>query len=137
MSGKIRLVKGAYQESEERSMKHAEALDERFFSLVERVISAQHPLSIATHDQVFLQKAEQRSLLAGTPVEVEMLYGIRPDLLRQIKQAGYPTRLYLTDGTEWDLYLCHRLAEYPPNIYQALADCVQPSRTAQLASDSF
>lgn len=66
-------------------------------------------------------------------IEVEMLYGIRPDVLRHFKDAGYRTRVYLTYGTEWYLYLCHRLAEYPPNIYQALADCVDPSRTSQLA----
>ncbi len=137
LPGKIRLVKGAYQEPEERAMKRGEALDERFLSLVEVAVSAQHPLSIATHDQLLLQEVERRKLLAGPHVEVEMLYGIRPDLLRQMKQAGYQTRLYLPYGTEWYLYLCHRLAEYPPNIYRALADCIQPSRTEQPVSDYF
>jgi proline dehydrogenase len=127
LPGKIRLVKGAYQESDERAIKRGAALDERFLSLVEVLVAAQHPLSIATHDQHLLQEVERRKLLAVPHVEVEMLYGIRPDLLRQMKHAGYQTRLYL----------CHRLAEYPPNIYRALADCVQPSRTEQPASDYF
>jgi proline dehydrogenase len=118
-------------------MKRGEALDERFLSLIQVAVSAQHPLSIATHDQYLLQEVERRKFLAVPHVEVEMLYGIRPDLLRQMKQAGYQTRLYLTYGTEWYLYLCHRLAEYPPNIYRALADCVQPSRTEQPAGDYF
>ncbi|MFL5656633.1 MAG: proline dehydrogenase family protein [Ktedonobacteraceae bacterium] len=137
LPGKIRLVKGAYQEFGERAMKRGEALDERFLSLIQVAVSAQHPLSIATHDQYLLQEVERRKFLAVPHVEVEMLYGIRPDLLRQMKQAGYQTRLYLTYGTEWYLYLCHRLAEYPPNIYRALADCVQPSRTEQPAGDYF
>ncbi|GCE15515.1 proline dehydrogenase family protein [Tengunoibacter tsumagoiensis] len=137
LPGKIRLVKGAYQEPEERAMKRGEALDERFLSLIERAVSAQHPLSIATHDQHLLQELERRKWLAAPQVEVEMLYGVRPDLLKQMKQAGYQTRLYLPYGTEWYLYLCHRLAEYPPNIYQALADCVQPSRTQQPTSNYF
>jgi proline dehydrogenase len=135
LPGKIRLVKGAYQEPEERAMKRGEALDERFLSLVEGAVSAQHPLSIATHDQHLLQEVERRKLLAVPDVEVEMLYGACPDLLKQMRQAGYQTRLFLPYGTEWYLYLCHRLAEYLPNIYQALADCVQPSRTEQPASD--
>jgi proline dehydrogenase len=126
LPGKIRLVKGAYQESEEHAMKRGAALDERFLSLVEVAVTAQHPLSIATHDQHLLQEVERRKFLAIPHVEVEMLYGIRPDLLRQMKHAGYQTRLYLTYGTEWYLYLCHRLA-----------DCVQPSRTKQPASDYF
>lgn len=137
LPGKIRLVKGAYQEPDERTMKRGETLDERFLSLVERAVSAQHPLCLATHDQRLLQEIERRKLLTVPHVEVEMLYGVRPDLLRQMKQAGYQTRLYLPYGTEWYLYLCHRLAEYPPNIYQALADCVQPFRTEQPASDYF
>ena len=137
LPGRIRLVKGAYQEPDERAMKRGEALDERFLSLVERAVAAEHPLSLATQDQLLLQEIERRKLLAASHVEVEMLYGVRPDLLRQMKQAGYQTRLYLPYGTEWYLYLCHRLAEYPPNIYQALADCVQPSRTEQPASDYF
>jgi len=137
LPGKIRLVKGAYQESDERAMKRGEALDKRFLSLVEMVVQAHHTLTIATHDQHLLREVEQRKLFAVPHVEVEMLYGIRPELLRQMKNAGYQTRLYLTYGTEWYLYLCHRLAEYPPNIYRALADCVQTSRTEQPASDYF
>ncbi len=137
LPGKIRLVKGAYQEPDERAMKRGEVLDERFLSFAEMLVKANHPLSIATHDQHLLQEAERRQLLAAPHVEVEMLYGIRPDLLRQMKNAGYQTRIYLTYGTEWYLYLCHRLAEYPPNIYRALADCVQPSRTEQPASNYF
>ena len=50
----LRLVKGASQEPEERVMKRGEALDERFLSLAEVAISAQYPLSIATHDQHLL-----------------------------------------------------------------------------------
>jgi proline dehydrogenase len=41
-----------------------------------------------------------------------------------MQQRGYRTRIYLPYGQEWYLYLCHRLAEYPPNIYLAIADAV-------------
>ncbi|WP_235439608.1 hypothetical protein [Paenibacillus sp. DMB20] len=40
----------------------------------------------------------------------------------QLKKAGYPVRIYLTYGREWYLYLCHRIAEYPPNLFQAILD---------------
>jgi proline dehydrogenase len=129
--GKIRLVKGAYQEPAERAMSREHALDERFLSLAHRLVETHHPLSIATHDERLLRAIVERYDTTFPHVEVEMLYGIRPDLLRQLKDAGYQTRVYLTYGTEWYLYLCHRLAEYPPNIYRALADCVDPSRTSQ------
>lgn len=41
-----------------------------------------------------------------------------------MQALGYRARVYLPYGEEWYLYLCHRLAEYPPNIYQAVADAV-------------
>ncbi|MDQ6659593.1 MAG: proline dehydrogenase family protein [Chloroflexota bacterium] len=131
LPGKIRLVKGAYQEPSNCAMSRGESLDERFFALAHRIIAAHHPLSIATHDERLLQILIERFPMTSPLIEVEMLYGIHPDVLRRFKEAGYRTRVYLTYGTEWYLYLCHRLAEYPPNIYQALADCVDPSRTSQ------
>lgn len=138
LPGKIRLVKGAYQESAEQAMNRGDALDKRFLSLAQMLIEAHHPLSIATHNEHLLREIGEivgRNGTTSPRVEVEMLFGIRPDLLRQLKDAGYPTRVYLTYGTEWYLYLCHRLAEYPPNIYRALADCVDPSRTGQPSSE--
>jgi len=57
-----------------------------------------------------------------------MLYGIRPELAKTPKRWGVATRLYVTYGREWYLYLCHRLAEHPPNLYTALADMADPTR---------
>jgi proline dehydrogenase len=56
---------------------------------------------------------------------------VEKGMLKQLRDEGYHTRVYLTYGVEWYLYLCHRLAEYPPNIYTALSDIVDPSRTEQ------
>lgn len=68
LPGKIRLVKGAYQEFNERAMKRGEALDERFLSLIQVAVSAQHSLSIATHDQHLLQEVERRKFLIGSKI---------------------------------------------------------------------
>jgi proline dehydrogenase len=53
-----------------------------------------------------------------------MLRGVTPERLQLMGERGYATRVYLPCGREWYLYLCHRLTEYRPNIYQALADAV-------------
>lgn len=34
----------------------------------------------------------------------------------------------MTYGTEWYLYLCHRLAEHPAHVHQAIADMFDPTR---------
>lgn len=132
--GKIRIVKGAYQEPCNVAIPRSKELNDRYLQLVEQVMEANHPLSIATHDESLIQQIEQRHYLARSHVEVEMLYGIRPNLLKNAKDNGYTARMYLTYGQEWYLYLCHRLAEYPENLYLAFTDMIGPPATDKYGS---
>ncbi|MBA4495938.1 proline dehydrogenase family protein [Paenactinomyces guangxiensis] len=129
--GKVRVVKGAYQETEGVTIPRSQNLNERYLHLVDLLVQANHAVSIATHDETLIREMHKRDYLSLPHVEVEMLYGIRPDLLKQLKEDHFKARVYLTYGTEWYLYLCHRLAEYPPNIYVAIADIVNPSDSDQ------
>ncbi|PJO44329.1 proline dehydrogenase family protein [Lysinibacillus xylanilyticus] len=125
--GKVRLVKGAFQEPIDVALQRSEALNERYLLFAEQLINANHPISIATHDDVLIQEMEQRQYFNQSNVEIEMLYGIRPDLIHQLKAKGCRCKVYLTYGSEWYLYLCHRLAEYPENLFLAIADIINPS----------
>ncbi|WP_431028379.1 proline dehydrogenase family protein [Lysinibacillus sp. LZ02] len=127
--GKIRLVKGAYQEPSDIAMARSTDLNDRYLQFVEQLLEANHPVSIATHDETLIQEMEYRQYFKHPQVEIEMLYGIRPDLLRDLKNTGYNSKVYLTYGTEWYLYLCHRIAEYPENLYLAVTDIIHPSST--------
>lgn len=127
--GKIRLVKGAFQESTDIAIKRSKELDERYLNFVEQLIEVNHPVSIATHDELLIQEMEKRQSFEHPSVEIEMLYGIRPDLLSSLKNKGYNCKVYLLYGKEWHLYLCHRLAEYPENLYLAVTDIINPSLT--------
>lgn len=127
--GRIRIVKGAYQEPSAIAIPRSRQLDERYIQFVEIAVKAGHPVSIASHDETVIEEVRRRGYLEHPHAETEMLYGIRPGLLRALNGAGYRTKVYLTYGKEWYLYLCHRLAEYPPNIYVAIADIVEPART--------
>ena len=124
--GKIRLVKGAFQEPTDVALKRSEELNKRYLYYVEQLVNANHPISIATHDEVLIQEMEQRRYFNQPNVEIEMLYGVRSDLLHQLKAKGYRCKVYLTYGREWYLYLCHRLAEYPENLFLAVADIINP-----------
>ncbi len=125
--GRIRVVKGAYQESAEIAMPRSMELNHRYLEFVEELIEANHPVSIATHDEILIQEMEHRQLLSRSNVEIEMLFGIVPDLLKDLKGRGYNCKIYLTYGQEWYLYLCHRIAEYPENLYTAVTDMINPS----------
>jgi proline dehydrogenase len=125
--GRIRVVKGAYQESDEIAMSRSKELNDRYLEFVEQLVEANHPVSIATHDEILVQEIQHRQYLNHHNVEIEMLYGIRPDLLKDLKTKGYNCKAYLTYGQEWYLYLCHRIAEYPENLYNAITDMINPS----------
>lgn len=123
--GRIRLVKGAYQEPGELALPRSEQLDTKYIVLAERLVATGRPISIATHDAVIIEQLEQRGVWDRPNAELEMLYGIRPELMKNMKMKGYPTRVYLTYGEKWHLYFFHRLSEYPPNVYRAIADMVE------------
>lgn len=125
--GKIRLVKGAFQESVDIAMIRSEELNKRYLAYVDQLVNANHPLSIATHDEMLIQEIERRQYLENPNVEVEMLYGVRPTLLNELRRKDYRCRVYLTYGNEWYLYLCHRIAEHPENLYLAVTDIINES----------
>ncbi|QQK77397.1 proline dehydrogenase family protein [Salicibibacter cibarius] len=124
-SGAIRIVKGAFQEPPEICIPRSEKLDQRYLELVELCVKEGHQVSVASHDDGIYKQIIDRGYLQNPNVEAEMLYGIRPDLCKQLKDDGFPVRVYLTYGSEWYLYLVHRIAEYPPNIYVAITDMIQ------------
>ncbi|MEK5433542.1 proline dehydrogenase family protein [Lysinibacillus sp. FSL R7-0073] len=125
--GKLRLVKGAFKESVDIALNRSEELNSRYLDYVEQLVNANHPISIATHDEKLIQEIERRQYLHNSNVEVEMLYGVRPSLLNELKMKEYSCRVYLTYGNEWYLYLCHRIAEYPENLYLAVTDIINES----------
>lgn len=122
--GKIRVVKGAYKEPTDIAMPRSNELTENYLHIVELLIEADHPVSIATYDKNILDELEQRNFFQHPNVEIEMLYGIQPNLLNELKNKGYPCKIYLTYGNDWFLYICHRIAEHPENLYQFITDIV-------------
>ncbi len=124
-SGKIRLVKGAYQEPEDIHISRSDELNKRYIEFVSKCIESNHPLSVATHDENILMDLKAKGFLNNMNVEVEMLDGVRPDLLRSLKEDNIQTRVYVIYGSEWYLYVVHRIAEYPPNIYTFISDMIE------------
>lgn len=100
-------------------------LNQRYLELVDLCVNAGHQVSIASHDEYIYKQIIERGYLQNPYAEAELLYGIRPELCKQLKDEGLPTRVYLTYGVEWYLYLCHRIAEFPPNIYVAITNMIQ------------
>jgi proline dehydrogenase len=119
----VRLVKGAYREPPESAYPAKADVDAAFLRLVDAYLARMAHgawLAVATHDarmvRAALRSMEARGV-ARDRVEFQMLYGIRGDLQRQLRDDGYRVRLYVPYGSHWYPYLMRRLAEHPANLW--------------------
>lgn len=127
-TGRIRIVKGAFETAAGLSIPRGEKLDEIYLNYIDQLLSENHKCSIATHDkkiQANTQLLIEKHKPAKEIYEFESLYGICNEQLFSLKEKGYQTKLYFVYGREWYLYLCNRIAEYPMNIFQALNDIIK------------
>tara|TARA_Y100000310_G_scaffold326457_1_gene391385 strand:- start:1170 stop:2009 length:840 start_codon:yes stop_codon:yes gene_type:complete len=108
----VRLVKGAYKESEEIARPYQGHVRAAFFDYAARLYSekANKP-AIATHDEELLGDIEE---LIPNPsyFDYEFLYGIRRDLQKKYKKDGKKVRIYIPFGTQWLPYTMRRLKEW-------------------------
>jgi proline dehydrogenase len=122
--GKIRVVKGAFDEPPSVALPCGVELEDAYVAFVERIIANGRPVSIATHDPMVLSRLVDLAESHADQAEIEMLYGVQSERLALLHERSLPTRVYLPYGYEWFLYLTHRLAEHPPNVYRAISDAV-------------
>jgi proline dehydrogenase len=119
----VRLVKGAYREPDDVAYAEKQQVDDAFARLAglyfERMAGG-GSLAIATHDGRMVRAALASVARHGVPrerYEFQFLYGIRPDLQRQLLDRGERVRIYVPYGDQWYPYLMRRLAENPANLW--------------------
>ncbi|MFC9842405.1 proline dehydrogenase family protein [Streptomyces sp. NPDC060223] len=126
LPGRIRLVKGAFLESETIAYSRDDpALTTAYLDHAAQLADSGHLCSFATHDWDLIHRIDHRLGGAGSgtsPWEFETLSGLGPDRLDAMAERGHPTREYVVFGTEWWLYVCNRIAEDPQRLLQALID---------------
>jgi proline dehydrogenase len=115
----IRLCKGAYRETPEVAHQGERRIRERFRELMRRLLDAGVDPAFATHDEALirdtLEYANRRGI-AASRFELQLLYGVRRDLQRELVERGYRVRVYIPYGSNWYPYLMRRLAERPENL---------------------
>ena len=116
---RIRLCKGAYQESPQLAFPDKHDVDRNYEALMLYLASSGVFCGIATHDEALIHRLcrffESRKL-PKTLFEFQMLYGIRRDLQRKLVAQGFGVRVYIPFGPEWYPYFMRRLAERPANV---------------------
>ena len=135
----IRLVKGAYMEPPDRAYPQKADVDASFDKLADRMLhsSLWAPVAVnangswppiaalASHDSrrvEFARNHAEEIELPREKLEFQMLYGIRRDLQTELRDAGYPVRVYVPFGKEWYPYFMRRLAERPANLWFFLSN---------------
>lgn len=118
LGGHLRLCKGAYSEPPEVALTTSAQIDRVYAAQLETLMAAEtvRP-AVATHDSALIELAIELASRRSGGFEFQMLYGVRPDLQRDLAAAGHPLRIYLPFGSEWYPYLTRRLAERPANAW--------------------
>ncbi len=126
---RIRLVKGAFAAPGRIAFTSRRRIDASYRRLAAALLSGEsrsaglYPI-FATHDEAMIADllGVARSIGWGREeLELEMLYGVRPDLQRRLVEEGHRVRIYVPFGEDWWPYAARRLGESPRNLGLLLA----------------
>ena len=121
----IRLVKGAYREPPELAFPLKREVDENFFELATRLLSAGAPRTgvhtvFGTHDPILIRRLSEHATRGNLPAgsfEFDLLYGIRRDEQERLAREGHKVRVLISYGDFWFPWYMRRLAERPANLW--------------------
>lgn len=124
----LRLVKGAYLEPPEVAYPRKDDVDAAYVRLVERSLNGEGYTAIATHDERMLEHAiafAEREGIGRDRFELQMLYGVRPQLQADLVARGFKVLVATPFGPEWFPFFTRRLAERPANLGFVLRNLVR------------
>ncbi len=113
---KIRLVKGAYRESNKTAYRTRHEVDENYKKLVKGLFAEGNEFAIATHDSEMIELAVRLAKKHERKFEFQMLKGIRDELKPLLIKDGFSVSEYIPYGTNWLPYSVRRLKERKRNI---------------------
>jgi len=114
--GKIRLVKGAYDEPESVAYQRKDRVDEAYEDLLTYAFETyDEGVAVGSHDPAMIDHATDLAAEHGTEFEVQMLMGVREDAQRDLA-AEYPTYQYVPYGEKWLSYFYRRVMERKENV---------------------
>jgi len=114
--GKVRLVKGAYDEPREVAYKQKSRVDESYRSLL-RVAFEEFDdgVAVGSHDPAMIELATDLHEEHGTGFEVQMLMGVREDAQFELAEE-HDVYQYVPYGEKWFSYFYRRVRERKENL---------------------
>jgi proline dehydrogenase len=121
--GKVRLVKGAYHESEEHIFVTNEEVNANYSKLMKMLFDSKNYFAIATHNSALIEEAI--SMGKNTKFEFQMLKGIRDDLKNELLTKGFAVAEYIPYGSYWLPYSVRRIMERKRNLLLLARSLIQ------------
>jgi len=116
MKANVRICKGIYIEPPEIAYNDREIVRQNYSTLLKDLLGAGCYVGIATHDKWLVDDAFQtieELALDHSQYEVQMLYGVDPQLRQMIRDAGHRMRVAVPFGPSWYPYSIRRLRKNP------------------------
>lgn len=116
---RVRLVKGAYSEPLDRSIRSRSEVTAQYKFLTDWLFEHGSDPAFGTHDDACIEHAMAAATRTGVGqagFEFQMLYGVRRDLQERLAREGFRVRVYIPFGSAWYPYLMRRMAERPANL---------------------
>ena len=117
LPGKIRIVKGAYDEPADVSYKEKSEVNEVYRGDIEYMFEHfDDGIAIGSHDPAMIDHAIDLHEEYGTPMEIQMLMGVRTDEQERLAREGYEVWQYVPFGSKWFSYFYRRVRERKENL---------------------
>ncbi|WP_336342849.1 proline dehydrogenase family protein [Halalkalicoccus ordinarius] len=118
--GKVRLVKGAYDEPATIAYRSKERVDEVYGELLDYMFEQYDGgIAVGSHDPVMIDRARELHDAYGTSFEIQMLMGVREDAQEELARE-YEVWQYAPYGSRWFAYFSRRAMESRKNALFAL-----------------
>ena len=117
LPGKVRLVKGAYDEPKSIAYKEKARVDESYRDLI--AYAFEHfddGVAVGSHDPAMIEHARDLHEEYGTPFEIQMLMGVREDAQRDLAAEDVDVYQYVPYGSKWMQYFYRRVRERKENL---------------------
>jgi proline dehydrogenase len=121
LPGKVRLVKGAYDEPSDIAYTRKERVNEAYRDYLEYMFREfDGGIAVGSHDPAMIAHAADLHDEYGTDYEVQMLMGVREDAQTDLAAEGVEVWQYVPYGGKWFSYFYRRAMERKENLLFAL-----------------
>ncbi|MFB6271141.1 MAG: proline dehydrogenase family protein, partial [Halobacterium sp.] len=121
LPGKVRLVKGAYDEPEELAYKRKERVNAAYENYLEYMFREfEGGVAVGSHDPKMISLAKELHEEYGTDYEVQMLMGVRDGEQYDLAADDVEVWQYVPYGDKWFSYFYRRAMERKENLFFAL-----------------